>query len=188
MEIKLFGKWDSETVAVKDPSLKSYISVAPVLVPHTAGRNSKKSFDKSKMNIVERLANKLMANQNNTGKKHETLAIIEEALTIIENRTKENPVQVLVDALENSGPREETTRISYGGIAFLQSVDVSPSRRLDTAFRNIALGASQSAHKNKKTVAQCLADEIIFASKADMQKSFAVKKKEEKERVAQSAR
>jgi len=188
LEIKLFGKWDSTAVTVKDPSLKSHISLAPVLIPHTAGRNSKKMFDKNKMHVVERLANKLMTTEVNTGKKHEALSIIEEALTIVENRTKENPIQVLVDALENSGPREETTRISYGGIAFLQSVDVSPSRRLDTAFRNISLGASQTAHKNKKTIAQCLADELVAASKADMQKSFAVRKKEEKERVAQSAR
>jgi small subunit ribosomal protein S7 len=67
-------------------------------------------------------------------------------------------------------------------------VDVSPSRRLDTALRNIAIGTLNSAHKNKKSAAQCLADEIMFASKADMQRSFAVRKKEEKERVAQSAR
>ncbi|MCS3900479.1 30S ribosomal protein S7 [Methanococcus voltae] len=188
MEIKLFNKWDCEAVTVKDPSLRSYISLEPVLVPHTAGRFSKKMFDKSKMNIVERVLNKLMAEQTNTGKKYEALAVMEEALEIIEKRTKENPVQVLVDALENAGPREETTRISYGGIAFLQSVDVSPVRRLDTAIRNISLGALNSARKSKKSIANCLAEEIISASKADMQKSFAVKKKEEKERVAQSAR
>jgi|UniRef100_D7DU69 small subunit ribosomal protein S7 len=188
LEIKLFNKWDCEAVTVKDPSLRSYISLEPVLVPHTAGRFSKKMFDKSKMNIVERVLNKLMAEQTNTGKKYEALAVMEEALEIIEKRTKENPVQVLVDALENAGPREETTRISYGGIAFLQSVDVSPVRRLDTAIRNISLGALNSARKSKKSIANCLAEEIISASKADMQKSFAVKKKEEKERVAQSAR
>ena len=188
MEIKIFNKWDTTDVVVRDPSLRGYINTAPVFVPHSAGRNSKKMFDKAKMNIVERLANNLMRKEHNTGKKHLVLSTIEEAFDIIEQRTKQNPVQVLVDALENAGPREETTRISYGGIAFLQSVDVSPSRRLDTALRNIALGAMQSAHKSKKSFAQCLADEIIFASKADMQRSFAVRKKEEKERVAQSAR
>ncbi|MBW9220618.1 30S ribosomal protein S7 [Methanothermococcus sp. SCGC AD-155-M21] len=188
MEIKLFNKWDTTEVVVNDPSLRSYINIAPIIVPHSAGRNSKKMFDKAKMNIVERLVNNLMRNEHNTGKKQMALETIEEAFDIIEKRTKMNPVQVLIDALENSGPREETTRISYGGIAFLQSVDVSPSRRLDTALRNIALGSLQSTHKNKKTFAQCLADEIIFASKGDVQRSYAVRKKEEKERVAQSAR
>lgn len=188
MEIKLFNKWDTTEVVVKDPSLRGYINVAPILVPHSAGRNSKKMFDKAKMNIVERLVNNLMRKEHNTGKKQLVLSAVEEAFEIIHKRTKENPVRVLVEALENAGPREETTRISYGGVAFLQSVDVSPSRRLDTALRNIALGALQSAHKSKKSIAECIADEIIAASKADMQKSFAVRKKEEKERVAQSAR
>ena len=188
MEIKLFNKWDTTEIVVKDPSLRHYINLEPIFVPHTSGRNSSRMFEKAKMNIVERLVNNLMRAEQNTGQKQLTLSIVEEAFEIIEKRTKENPVKVLVEALENSGPREETTRISYGGIAFLQSVDVSPSRRLDTALRNIAIGTLKSAHKNKKSAAQCLADEIMYASKADMQRSFAVRKKEEKERVAQSAR
>jgi len=188
LEIKLFNKWDTTDVVVRDPSLRAYINITPVYVPHSAGRNTKKMFDKAKMNIVERLANNVMRKEHNTGKKHLALSIVEEAFEIIEKKTKENPVQVLIEALENAGPREETTRISYGGIAFLQSVDVSPSRRLDTALRNIAIGALNASHKNKKSIAQCLADEIIFASKGDIQRSYAVRKKEEKERVAQSAR
>ena len=188
MEIKLFNRWDTTEVVVRDPSLRSYINIRPIIVPHTAGRNTKKMFDKVKMNIVERLANNLMRREQNTGKKHKALKTVEEAFEIIEKRTKKNPVQVLVDALENAGPREETTRISYGGITFLQSVDVSPSRRLDIALRNIALGAQYAAHRNKKSFAECLAEEIIYAAKGDIQRSYAVRKKEEKERVAESAR
>jgi len=187
-EIKIFGKWDPTEVVVKDPSLRRYVNLTPVYVPHSGGRFTKKQFDKAKMSIVERLANKVMRKEANTGKKLKALQIVEEAFEIIEKRTKQNPIQVLVDALENAGPREETTRISYGGITYLQSVDSSPSRRLDIALRNIALGAWQTSHKNKKSIAECLADEIIAAAKADIQRSFAVRKKEETERVAQSAR
>jgi len=45
----------------------------------------------------------------------------------------------------------------------------------------------QSSSKSKKSISECLADEMILASRGDMQ-SFAVAKKEEIERVAQAAR
>jgi small subunit ribosomal protein S7 len=96
-------------------------------------------------------------------------------------------VQVLVEALENAAPREEITRLQFGGISVPKAVDVAPSRRLDIAIRNIARGAVQSSFKNTKPIELCLADEIILAAKGDMN-SFAVAKKEEVERVAQSAR
>ena len=106
---------------------------------------------------------------------------------IIATKTKKNPVQVLVEALENAAPREEITRLQFGGISVPKAVDVSPSRRLDIALRNIAKGTVDSSFKNKKPVEECLADELILASKADMN-SFSVAKKEELERVASSAR
>ena len=65
--------------------------------------------------------------------------------------------------------------------------DSSPSRRLDFALRNLCKGALKSSHKNKRSAAQCLAMELIRASKGEME-SFAVGKKEELERVAKSAR
>jgi small subunit ribosomal protein S7 len=58
---------------------------------------------------------------------------------------------------------------------------------LDIALRNIAKGAIQSSFKNTKPIQDCLADELILASKNDMN-SYAVSKKEELERVASSAR
>ncbi len=68
-----------------------------------------------------------------------------------------------------------------------KAVDVSPQRRVDIALRNLSIGVSKSSSKNKKSIAQCLADEIMLAAKGDMT-SFSVAKKEEIERVAQSAR
>ncbi len=187
-EIKIFGKWSTKDVVVKDPGLRNYINLTPIYVPHTAGRFTKRQFEKAKMNIVERLVNKVMRREENTGKKLKALKIVEKAFDIIEKKTKQNPIQVLVDAIENAGPREDTTRIQYGGIIYLQSVDCSSLRRIDIALRNIAIGAYNAAHKSKKPIEEALADEIIAAARGDIQKSYAVRKKEETERVAESAR
>ena len=66
-------------------------------------------------------------------------------------------------------------------------MDISPARRLDIALRNIAKGSVDASFKSKKSADDCLADELMLASKGDMT-SFAVAKKEELERVAASAR
>jgi small subunit ribosomal protein S7 len=89
--------------------------------------------------------------------------------------------------LENSSPKEETTRLFFGGISVPRAVDSSPQRRLDSALRNLCKGAVSSSHGNKKSVQECLADEIIKASKNDLS-SYAIAKKGDKERVAKSAR
>ncbi len=61
------------------------------------------------------------------------------------------------------------------------------SRKAIDRLRNIARGRKETSFKNKKPVQECLADELILASKGDMN-SFSVAKKEELERVASSAR
>ena len=106
---------------------------------------------------------------------------------IIAQKTKKNPVQVLVEGLENAAPREEVTRLQFGGISVPKAVDVSPQRRLDIALRNVSTGCVKASTKNKKPISSCIADEIMLAAKGDMT-SFSVAKKEEIERVAQSAR
>ena len=109
-----------------------------------------------------------------------------DALEIINKRTKKNPVQVLVTAVENTAPREETTRIKYGGIGYQVAVDISPQRRVDLSLGFLTRGTLQSSFKNRKSVAECLADELILASEEDS-RSFALQKAEEKERVAKAA-
>ncbi|MEB3825825.1 MAG: 30S ribosomal protein S7, partial [Desulfurococcales archaeon] len=99
----------------------------------------------------------------------------------------ENPIQILVRAIENSAPREETTRITYGGITYRVSVDVSPQRRVDLALRFITEGARNCAFNNPKPIEECLADELILAANGDMN-SYAVRQKEEIERIALSSR
>ena len=182
----MFGKYNVTDVIVEDPGLARLINLEPALVPHSSARHANKPFYKAKISIVERLINGMMRTEKYTGKKTKSYKVVYDAFEIILNRTKENPIQTLVKALENSAPREEVTRLKFGGISVPKSVDSSPSRRLDTALRNICVGTIRASHKNKKSISQCLATELLAASNRDMQ-SFAVSKKEELERVAKSA-
>ncbi|MHA1937583.1 MAG: 30S ribosomal protein S7 [Candidatus Thorarchaeota archaeon] len=193
----LFGKWDSTDVEIKDIGLVRYISLKPVLIPHTAGRHAHKRFRKSNVPIVERFVNKLLnagrrkdkktRTGRNAGKKLNAIHTLKRVFEIINYRTGLNPMQVLVTAIENSAPSEETTRISYGGMAYPRSVDVAPQRRIDLALKYLSVGATRSAHKNAKSFEECLVDELLLAYKGDPA-SFAVARKEERERVARSAR
>jgi small subunit ribosomal protein S7 len=185
--ILLFGKYGLSEVVVKDGGLSKYINLNPVLVPHSNAKHANRWFGKSKVNIVERLINNMMRTEVFTGKKLKAYNVTKKAFDIIEQRTKKNPIQVLVEALENAAPREEITRLQFGGISVPKAVDVAPSRRLDIALRNISKGSVNASFKNTKPIEQCLAEELILASKGDMN-SFSVAKKEEIERVASSAR
>jgi len=186
-KIKLFGKWDYDDVEIRDPGLKKYISLKPVWLPHTGGRHEHRRFGKAEVPIVERLINKLMRPGRNMGRKHLAYNIVQKAFDIIYLRTKTNPLQVLVRAIENAAPREETTRIMYGGIVYHVAVDVSPQRRVDLALRFITEGARIAAFNNPKPIEECLADEIIAAANNDP-KSYAIQRKEEIERIALSSR
>ncbi len=199
---KLFGRWSVENIEIKDLSLAQNISLKATLVPHTFGRHNKKALGKTQVNIVERLANKLMRGGTGEktsgkvirtkgrmqGKKLRALKIVEEALSIVEAQTKENPVQVLIKALENAAPREDVTRVSHGGVSYQIAVDISATRRLDLTLRNISLAALMGAFNKPKSLQQALADEIINTAKGDMQASYAIKKRDETERMARSAR
>ena len=184
---KVFGRYEVEDVVVHDPGLARYINLSHEGVPHTGGRHSHRAFGKQRITIVERLVNRMMLTENYTGKKSKSYRVVQDAFGIVHKRTKENPVQVLVNALENSAPREEITRLRFGGISVPKAVDVAPSRRLDIAIGNLCRGAMRSTYKNKKSVAECLATELIRASKKEIE-SFGVSRKEEMERVAGSAR
>ena len=185
--IKLFGKWTYEDVVVPDPGLRRYICLKPMYLPHTEGRYQKRHFGKARIPIVERLMNQLMKKGRNTGKKHTAYKILKAAFDIIYFRTGRNPIQVLVDAIVNVAPREEITRIIMGGVAYPVSVDVSPQRRVDLAIRWIAEGARNCSFNNPKPIEECLADEIIAAANKDPS-SYALRKRDELERIAQSAR
>ncbi len=185
--IKLLGKWSFEGIEICDPGLKRYISLKPIYLPHTGGRHEHRRFGKSEVPIVERLINKLMRPGRNMGKKHLAYSIVKQAFEIIHIRTGENPIQVLVRAIENAAPREDVTRIMYGGITYFVAVDVAPQHRVDVALKHITEGARNCAFNNPKPIEECLAEEIIAAAEGDT-RSYAIRRKEEIERIALSSR
>ena len=183
----VFGKWDTSGIVCEDPGLAPYINLAQVGAPHTGGRHANSWFGKSKLSLVERYINNLMRTGKYTGKKQGAVKAFRESLDIVHEKTKQNPLQIMVDAISNSAQREEITRIRFGAVSQPKAVDTSPSRRLDTALRNLARGATQGTRKSKRSLTECIVNEMIKASKGDAT-SFAVSKKEEVERIASSAR
>jgi len=191
----LWNKWDLTTVKVNDVGLQTVINLKPMLVPHSGGRHEHRKFAKTRVNIVERLVNQLShfgrKYAKNTGrmggKKQKALSIVKTALEIVNLKTGENPVQTLVRAIENSAPNEDTTRLSYGGVVYHMSVDISPVRRVDLALRFMSEGVRAAAFSSPKSVEEVLAEEIIQAAAGDSN-SYTVKKKNEQERVAMASR
>jgi small subunit ribosomal protein S7 len=182
----VLAKYNMDEVKIEDQGLARYINIEMENI-YFGGVYSNKLFAKSKMPLVERIINNIMRTEKYNGKKMKAYRVLKYAFEIIDKKTKKNPVQVLIDALQNSAPKEETTRLRFGGINVPKAVDIAPQRRLDIAIRNICQGAVNSTYKNKKAIETCLADEIIKASKNDVS-SFAVTKKNDVERVAKSAR
>ncbi len=186
-EIRLFGKWSFQGIEVNDLGLKKYISLKPVFVPHSMGRHEHHRFHKADVNIVERFINNLMRPGKQAGKKARAISTVKNAFEIIHLRTGSNPVEVLVKAVENSAPCEDTTRISYGGVAYHMAVDISPQRRVDIALRLLSEGARKSTFGNPRTLEECIAEELILAANKDI-KSHAVSKRNEMERIAIASR
>jgi small subunit ribosomal protein S7 len=196
----VFGKWDISEVRLSDPGLEKYVCLEGRLVLHNMGRHSSKQFEKSNVPIIERLMNAIMRSgsgrkvggktirgRGGCGKKMKAWKIVEGAFEIIYKRTKENPVQVFITALENSAPREETTRVRMGGVTRHIAVDVAPQRRIDFALRNIGISTVGKSFDRKKSAPEALADELIAASNSD-NSSMAIARKNEIERIAKGAR
>jgi small subunit ribosomal protein S7 len=186
-EIKLFQKWSFKDIKVNDLGLQRYLNLTPMVAPHSMGRHEHQRFRKANVNIVERLINNLMRPGKNSGKKAKSANIVKQAFEIVNLRTGKNPVDVLVRAVENSAPCEDTTRVSYGGVVYHLSVDVAPQRRIDLAIRHITEGARAVSANNPRSIEECIADELVLAANNDI-KSAGIAKRHEIERVAQSSR
>ncbi|MBS3060575.1 MAG: 30S ribosomal protein S7 [DPANN group archaeon] len=199
MEYKIFDKYESKA-EITDPGIKNYINLEPKYSFYSQGKQAKKIFGKQKVHIVERLINNLMRSgtggklagklirgRNGTGKKQKMAKVTEKAFETIERRTKKNPLQILIKAIENAAPREETTRVKYGGVVNLIAVDISPQRRVDFALRNIGKAVVMRSFDTKKSADQALVEELILASNNDTG-SHAITKKIEIERIAASSR
>ena len=183
----VFSKYDASEVVCRDPGLAPYINLSTVGVPHTGGRHANAWFGKARLSVVERFVNKLMRTGKYTGKEHGALNAFATALDSMAERSGENPLQAFVDAICHAAPMEEITRIKFGAVSQPKAVDSSPSRRLDVALANLAKGAQQGTSKSKRTLTQCIINELTKASNGDVT-SFAVSKKEEVQRIASSAR
>lgn len=195
---KIFGRWPADVV-VMDQGLKPYINLTPYYFPFSAGRSIKKQFWKSKKSIIERLMGKLLV-PGHKGKKHvwtsgvqggKTITvynIIKKTFEIIEAKTKKNPVEVFVRALEVGSPREGVATIEYGGVRYPKAADLAPQRRIDLALRWMTQGAFMGSRKNKKHIWDALADEIIVTANNDVSKSMCISKRLELERQASASR
>ena len=196
-QFKIFDMYDVSNIEIEDRALKGYINFEGKILVKSQGRNRGK-FGKSKVNILERIANRL-AVPGHVGKKHKIITswssgkyntnmrTVLKALKIIEEKTKENPIQVVVNAIVKASPRDEITVIEHAGARYPQAVDVSPTRRVDLAVRWIVQGAYAKSFGKKKKMAEALANEILLASEENME-SYAMNKKGEAEKQADSAR
>jgi len=199
-EIKLFNRWSFENIEFSDRTLENYINLKPIIVPHSAGRHEHRRFWKSsKVSVIERFVNRLLSpgfigsrikghkSSYNSGKKGKLLRSLKNAFILIELNSGENPVQILVDAVVNTAPREETTKIAMGGISYASAVDIAPQRRVDLAIKYLAQAIGARSHANEKQFEENLAQEVLLAAR-NSQDSRAVKRKDEIERIAVSAR
>ena len=131
----------------------------------------------------------MCGNHRQNGKKQQAVRIFRQVLEIVHLLTGSNPLEVLFEAIVQGGAREDSTRIGSGGTVRRQAVDVSPLRRVNQAIYLMCKGSRESAFRSHKSFSETLADEIIAASKGVGQgNSYAVKKKDEIERVAKGNR
>lgn len=200
--MKIFNKYETKDVKISDPGLKTVINIEERLVLKTHGRFTGKIgtyFGKEKVNVIERIIGYLGV-PGHRGKKHRIITSwasgkysknvknILETLKIIEEKTKTNPIQVIVKAIENAAPCDEVTTIEYGGARYPQAVDISPARRVTLALRNLVHGGYDKAFGKKTSIAEGLAAEFIAANNNDNSGSSAVQKRIESEKQANSAR
>jgi small subunit ribosomal protein S7 len=183
----VFGKWDASEVTCDDPGLAPYINLTTIGTPHSGGRHANAWFGKSKLSVIERFINNLMRTGKFSGKKQHCAKAYEHALDKIASRSGENPLQKFIDAIVEAAPCEETTRIKLGAVSQPKAVDSSPSRRLDIALRNIAIGAATATAKSRRTLTEGIVAELSKAAEGDVT-SYSVGKREETERIAASAR
>ncbi|MBU0898830.1 MAG: 30S ribosomal protein S7 [Nanoarchaeota archaeon] len=197
-EILLFNRWNLNDVKVEDAGLVKYVNLRPLVVPKSSGKYASSPGHKNKMNIVERFINKMMV-AGHRGKKHKITSghspasynaiflSVKEALEIIEKKSKKNPVQVLVDAIENAAMFEEVASYRLGGMIARKAVVTTPQRRVDLALRYLTQGIYKITFRNKKSLANVIAEELMAAANNDA-KSFAISERNRLEKEAEGAR
>lgn len=197
--MKIFDRWDTESIKVNDMGLERYLNLKPRIIPRSSGRHATLSFHKSHMSIVERLITKLMVPGHSskkhtftsgraTGKYFTNYKVVKDTFERIEKQTGKNPVEIFVRAVENASLREEVAAYQMGGIIVRRAVMTAPQRRIDVALRNIVQSVYKKSFGKKESTAQALATELIAAAANDASKSESIKSKERIEREAEGAR
>jgi small subunit ribosomal protein S7 len=116
------------------------------------------------------------------GKKSTATRIVYDAMDIIEEKTKKDPVEVLDSAFKNVGPVMEVRPRRVGGATYQVPMEVDADRKLTLAIRWI-LGATDS--RAGKSFAEKLSAEILDAAN---NQGAAIKKKEETHKMAEANR
>ena len=139
------------------------------------------------MNAGHKAKKHFKTSYHQTGKSQTVYNIVEKTFETIEQKTKKNPIEVFVKALENAAPREEILTIEYGGARYPKAVECAPQRRIDVALRLMVQGSFHKSFNSKKSIVETLADEIVNAYTFSSA-SNAIAKKHEVERQADSSR
>lgn len=133
---------------------------------------------KFKDELVTKFVNYLMVD----GKKSVAYGIFYDAIDLVENKTKENGLEVWKKALNNVMPSVEVKSRRVGGATFQVPLEVRPSRKISLGIKWLI---RYSRARGEKTMMERLAAEIIAASKGE---GTAIKKKEDTHRMAEANR
>ncbi len=126
--------------------------------------------------IVSKFINCIMLQ----GKKSIARSIVYDAFDIIEERAKQNPLEVFHKAMQNVAPLVEVRSRRVGGATYQVPVDVREERRIALAIRWLKTYAKA---RRDHSMAQRLAAEIMAASRGE---GSAVKKREDTHRMAEA--
>jgi small subunit ribosomal protein S7 len=116
------------------------------------------------------------------GKKSTATRIVYDAMDIIEDKLKKNPIEVLELALKNVGPVMEVRPRRVGGATYQVPIEVDPHRRLTLAIRWLM---SSTRSRNGRSFAEKLAAELMEAAE---NQGSAIRKKEETHKMAEANR
>ena len=128
--------------------------------------------------VVSKFMNSIMR----AGKKSVAEGIVYGALDMIEGKTKQNPIVVFEQALDNVMPSIEVRSRRVGGATYQVPVEVRTERRQALAIRWIITAARG---RNDKTMVDRLSAELLDASN---NRGAAVKKREDTHRMAEANR
>lgn len=126
--------------------------------------------------MVTRLVNKIMSR----GKKSGAENTVYKSFDIIQSRTKQDPLAVFKNSLENVKPIIEVKSRRVGGATYQVPVEVRSERRISLALRWLV---SFSRHRPEKSMAERLAAELLDAAN---NRGSAVKKKEDTHKMAEA--